>query len=286
MRDTQKSKVYKWERSLPSWLPCLQRGRGFLPERCHTPMTLDECNRLNNKVWRLYFSEQSVGPMIHDGRGCRVAIGGAFDLKLPRWVRFPAGVLHEIGHAIVGRAQMHRNVHRPLTERERWPAAHGPEFASLLVSLLSRYADTGMSRGALARSARAAGVKLATAAATPKTLRKRTPKQRVVKVSFLNWPTAPDFLAYFYHHAERQRNEWLRGKAQHLRIRLISWHSPHRCTECGAAQVERFLLERLEDDGRAWDPIDFECASCGRESLQQRAESIIIRNPQGGTLIS
>jgi len=123
-KDTQRSALYAWERALIG-----------MPDRTRE-MTLDECAALVARVWSEYRPGDEP-PRITDGRGARIARGARYSLKLPRWARRPGTVLHETAHSLMPRDG---------------EAAHGPEFATLLLDLLTRY--VGIDRAA----ARKAGI--------------------------------------------------------------------------------------------------------------------------------
>lgn len=112
-RDSQRSAIYRWERALPGGMPDTSRE-----------LSLDECRALVARVWDEY-RPGDAPPRISDGRGTRIARGGSTGLNLPRWARRPLTVLHEVAHSLMP---------------NRDEGAHGPEFATLLLDLLTRYA--------------------------------------------------------------------------------------------------------------------------------------------------
>lgn len=130
-RDSQRSKVYAWER--------------FLPDG--PPMTMEECADLIARATALY---SSVGPpRLKDGRGTRIARGGAWTINLPKWARTARTVLHETAHCICWR-RLGPHAH----------AAHGPEFVAVFLDLYERFVDSGLSRADWAETARQRGVKI------------------------------------------------------------------------------------------------------------------------------
>ena len=110
MRDTQRSKVYKWERR---WITTA-------PE-----MTLAECEALTNRIAKFY---RIRPPWVTDGRGCRRALYFHNDnnIALPVWSRQPIVVCHEMAHSIVGK-------------RFGRTASHGREFVGVAMYLYKRY---------------------------------------------------------------------------------------------------------------------------------------------------
>jgi len=134
MRDSQRSKVYSWERTLPT-----------------KELSLDECRDLITKACRYY---GKVVPVVKDGRGTAYARGYSYEINLPRWARTTVTVLHEVAHSI----------HTKYRQGDE--ATHGKEFMRIFIDLLAHF-KVG-TRSELARSARAAGIKVAPIAASPK----------------------------------------------------------------------------------------------------------------------
>ena len=77
-RDTQRQKVYNWERTLPS-----------------RTLTLEESKSLVAKACRRY---SAAIPFIANGRGTRIAYAGLGRINLPRWARTDTTVLHEVAN--------------------------------------------------------------------------------------------------------------------------------------------------------------------------------------------
>ena len=110
-RDSQRSAVYRWERSMSEW-----PGQS---------LSLDDCKELIAKVCTTYHIHI---PTVRDGRGTRVARGGAWIINLPRWARTDIVVLHECAHSIIC------CLHIP-------GASHGKVFATLFLLLLKRFSN-------------------------------------------------------------------------------------------------------------------------------------------------
>jgi len=150
-RDSQRSKLYAWERQYvdgrPTWASWAERHETGK----HPKMTLAECQALVNKVWRSYFGPGPTPPEVKDGRGSRRALAGFFHISLPRWARTRHSVLHEVTHSILDRSCRYDL------------AGHGPEFVRIYCELLVRY--DGRKLGELTRSARASRLKVASPSA-------------------------------------------------------------------------------------------------------------------------
>jgi len=115
-RDSQRQAVYRWEQVI----------RDRFPEAC-TPMTLEECRALVNRVWYEYVA-LGPAPLIKDGRGCKCAWGSRWFITLPCWARNPIVVLHELAHAI-------------LDYYSYKDAIHGPVFATFVLDLWATHTD-------------------------------------------------------------------------------------------------------------------------------------------------
>lgn len=135
-RDTQRSKVYRWERR---WVLGWDG-----PE-----MTLDECRALVERVLKA-FGGRSF-PRIADGRGTRIARGSRYRISLPRWARRRPIVLHEVAHALLPRGISMLGGFGVIP-------GHGPEFVRLFIELLVRY--NGEDRRELCRLARKESLKV------------------------------------------------------------------------------------------------------------------------------
>jgi len=139
VRDFQRSRLYKWERSQSWW-----EGNDWA-----TPgsMSLPQCKALIKRATKRYGAWM---PSVRDGRGNRNASGSASVIKLPRWARSMPVVLHESGHAI--------NSQRG-TNGAPYGDKHGPVFLRLFIQLLATYMK--LDEADLVRSAKAAGLKVA-----------------------------------------------------------------------------------------------------------------------------
>ncbi|MDO8943285.1 MAG: hypothetical protein Q7U75_08885 [Desulfobacterales bacterium] len=133
-RDTQRSRLYAWE-----------RGLGLHDEA----LTLDGCRAVLGRVADGYgWSTVHV----KDGRGTRTAYARGSTVSLPVWARNHRVVLHEMAHVLMGYGDH---------------ASHGPEFVRLYIDLLVRYHPEGPRASSLGPSARAAGLRVARADAVP-----------------------------------------------------------------------------------------------------------------------
>lgn len=118
-RDSQKAKLYRAERVAfgTAFGTLLEDGSVAACERYVRRVT-------SSKTWAKLLSEarKSPGPIeVEDGRGCRIARGSGYSIKLPRWARTVPVILHELAH-----------VARPLA-RHNWP------FADAFLRLVSRF---------------------------------------------------------------------------------------------------------------------------------------------------
>ena len=123
-RDFQRTRVYRWE------------AAHVLPHAAE-PLTLEACRTL---VAAVFHWAGRPAPVVTDGRGRRHACGSPEAIKLPRWARTRAIVLHECAHGLA------RDM-------------HGPEFVAIYVLLLERFA--GLDQDALRASLTAARVAVA-----------------------------------------------------------------------------------------------------------------------------
>ena len=138
MRDTQRSKVYGWERAT------FTTDGNFTEE-----LTMQECKRIISHVRDAYGVYTYF--RVADGRGCRFARAGSTTITLPRWARNRFVVLHELAHHILCVNGTND--------------AHGPKFTRLLIELLAwAKIDT---KANLLRTARFAKLKIAPAAKVP-----------------------------------------------------------------------------------------------------------------------
>ncbi len=173
-RDSQRSKVYAWERAIPGYqegkweaVPvrkyCLPDGSTsvFSTRRCRIAdeMSLDDCTALITKVWKAYHPAARYVPKVTPGHLARRATGSRERISLPRWSRQSTIVLHETAHSLQPPI---RWVEADAPDEHLVAVAwHGPEFMRLFIELLVRYhAPARGMRGELLRSARAARIKV------------------------------------------------------------------------------------------------------------------------------
>lgn len=193
-RDSQRSKVYNWERdSIPGWqggtweaVPVRKYHTDDGEEteyrqRCRidNEMSLDECSALIAKIWAAYRPAHLL-PRVTPGHMARQATGDCYRIDLPRWARQPLVVIHETAHSLQPIIQLQRvardGAHLPGGTVLAASAWHGPEFVRLYIELLVRYyAPARGMRGELLRSARAARIKVGRLqdCLKPKTIRQR-----------------------------------------------------------------------------------------------------------------
>lgn len=115
MRDYQRQRVYDSE---------LRRGRQFASVG-EMQDYVDDMLRL--RWWREHV-RRPLSVMVHDGRGRRKACGyrdlnGVGHVKMPKWSRCEAVLLHEIAHTVGG------------TLGGGW---HGPYWTGIFLGLLDR----------------------------------------------------------------------------------------------------------------------------------------------------
>jgi hypothetical protein len=129
VRDFQRARVYRWE-ALHVFPHAGER------------LTLGACRALVEQAYR--WREAPGGadpswapPRVTDGRGRRHACGSREVIKLPRWARTRAVVLHECAHGMAD-------------------DGHGPKFVGVYAELLEHFA--GMDKLALRESLVSAGV--------------------------------------------------------------------------------------------------------------------------------
>jgi hypothetical protein len=143
-RDFQRGRVYAWE---------AQHVFPHAGER----LSLAACRALVEIAYRWREAPGAdpawAPPRVTDGRGRRHACGSREVIKLPRWARTRAVVLHECAHGMAD-------------------DQHGPRFVAVYATLLEAFA--GLERGHLTATLAAAGVAIAAdgqAAAAPTTAR-------------------------------------------------------------------------------------------------------------------
>jgi hypothetical protein len=133
-RDSQRRRVYAWEAAVLK--PTVGRR-----------LSLASCAGLIEEVYRWHEQPAATDrnwrpPALGDGRGRRHACGSRSVIKLPRWARTRAIVLHECAHGMSD-------------------DGHGPRFVRVYVTLLCRFA--GHDQAALEASLRAHKIAIAPA---------------------------------------------------------------------------------------------------------------------------
>lgn len=134
-RDTQRRRVYLWERAA--------RGASMFQEL----MDLDECQAMVERVWpaeRGRYGRANVPApelqRVHRGQRAAIAYATAHAISLPRWARNPWVLLHELAHL--------------LADGDR----HGPRFVGVLIGLAARWMGADVDE--LLAQAEAGGVKV------------------------------------------------------------------------------------------------------------------------------
>ena len=139
-RDFQRTRVYRWE------------ADHVFPRVEAEPLSLAACRGLVEAAY-LWAEAPAPGapwrgpPEVTDGRGRRHACGSRDVIKLPRWARTRAVVLHECAHGLA-------------------PDLHGPGFVAAYVALLARFA--GLDEGDLRARLAGAGVRVAERSGLPR----------------------------------------------------------------------------------------------------------------------
>lgn len=149
-RDTQRSKVYAWERA-DIW------PDGISAQDHEPEMSLEECLIFIARVWQDYTT--APPPRVRQGRRGATARGGRYRITLPTWAQNKWVILHELAHALLAYRQ----------SIEPW---HGPEFARHYIDLLATYLK--VSKTELTRSARKRKIKVGQEAACPRRIRRRS----------------------------------------------------------------------------------------------------------------
>ena len=133
-RDTQRERLYRWERRERRTSGGLFHG--------DPRMTSEEVENLVAKVYRRLGFPRS--PRIRFvGEGRRWAKGGPMGLVLPPWACCMHVVLHELTHSLL----------------PAYCPSHGPEFVRAFMDLLYRFMH--VKTGPLRRSLRASKIKIA-----------------------------------------------------------------------------------------------------------------------------
>lgn len=111
-RDFQRARVYRWE------------ALHVFPH-AGDALTLDACRALVEQAYRWREAPGAdpswAPPRVTDGRGRRHACGSREVIKLPRWARTRAIVLHECAHGMAD-------------------DGHGPKFVTVYIDLLEEFA--------------------------------------------------------------------------------------------------------------------------------------------------
>ena len=129
-RDSQRSKLYSAELAVRG----TDRGPGALPSPC----PLETLQRYVDGItasawWRDYVGARRRKVTVRDGRG-RVKAGSytyQAAITMPHWSRNRFVTLHELAHQATDAAHGPDNA-----------AGHGPEYAGMLLSLVSRFLGT------------------------------------------------------------------------------------------------------------------------------------------------
>ena len=134
-RDFQRAGVYRWE------------AEHVFPHAGER-LSLERCRALVEATYRWREEPGTdpvwMPPVVTDGRGRRHACGSRATIKLPRWARTRAVVLHECAHGMAD-------------------DQHGPGFVAVYVELLARFAGLDATR--LRATLAATGVRVAPEAA-------------------------------------------------------------------------------------------------------------------------
>jgi putative metallohydrolase (TIGR04338 family) len=118
-RDTQRAKLYRaenhWRRAI---------GDAQFRDQLGYLMFVEKVER--DKWFRRKYGARTF--TVADGRGTRRATAwGSRHLSLPRWARTPGVILHEVAHCVTH------------TEHDSDVAAHGWEFASVMLDLVRHF---------------------------------------------------------------------------------------------------------------------------------------------------
>ena len=124
-RDDQRERLYRWERDAPLLKPFWK-----------ATLSLEACADLAARASDLF---GLLPPKIGDGRGRLHACESNGTLKLPKWARSEAVVIHEAAHYVTGHVY---------GQGSAW---HGPEFVAVYLAMLARL--LGLDFDALKRSA-------------------------------------------------------------------------------------------------------------------------------------
>ena len=138
VRDSQRSKVYKWEFTIRE-----------LDSNLNEQLTLPQAQELADKAWQRYYpNKQSPKVVIRNGHGNSFYKRGVHTITLrPEWGVIPTVILHEVAHAIT--IQTHGYT----------VAMHGAEFMGFMLELWKWYSGTSFIGQAKANRLRVAPVR-------------------------------------------------------------------------------------------------------------------------------
>ena len=122
VRDSQRAKLYKAE----TFLMVFGKGQ----ERLSTVQSIEEyVAHVLSSVWLIkrYPCLANAKIEVRDGRGRIRACGAYSYIKMPKWSRCKAVVLHELAHSFIKRIYHHE------------VAAHGWEFCDLLLEMVQHF---------------------------------------------------------------------------------------------------------------------------------------------------
>ena len=138
VRDSQRSKVYKWEFTIRE-----------LDSNLNEQLTLPQAQELADKAWQRYYpNKQSPKVVIRNGHGNSFYKQNEHTITLrPSWGVIPAVILHEVSHAIV------------IATHGRTVAMHGAEFMGFMLELWKWYSGTSFIGQAKANRLRVAPVR-------------------------------------------------------------------------------------------------------------------------------
>lgn len=125
-RDSQRSKVYKAERTIKA-------GK----DRLETVAEMEKwiTNLCKQKRIRSHFPELRRSFDVEDGRGRRAAGGSTWGITMPRWSRSKLVILHEMAHVVIER----RYTIRAPRVNGKWViqvAVHGREYCAVYLKLV------------------------------------------------------------------------------------------------------------------------------------------------------
>ena len=141
IRDSQMSKVYKWENKT---LPYYGKKSHYTGEQ----LSLDQCEQLVHEAIAWWFRNPKPRmPLIKNGKGTTIARGSSRTINLPRWARNHGVVLHETTHCLIDRMK-HNDV----------DGGHGAYFMRTYIELLGYFLKED--KAELVRRAKAEKIKV------------------------------------------------------------------------------------------------------------------------------